>query len=242
MTEIYYTISPAIFQKYPGYVRGIVVANHVKNQPSPDELVALLRKAEEELRTRLKIENLLEEPYIKSWRDAFRAFGAKPSDFRSSIEAMSRRVLRGDPLPSINSLVDIGNIISLRHLVPTGGHAIDHLTQDISLRLATGQEIFVPFGSDQVEHPTPGEVIFAEGNTVLTSKWTWRQANHTLTLLETEAIEFNVDGLLPVTPQEVEQICAEITSMIGQFCGGEIRSELLSQEHPRMKLMYLLNN
>jgi DNA/RNA-binding domain of Phe-tRNA-synthetase-like protein len=242
MTEIYYTISPEIFQKYPGYVRGIVVANHVKNQPSPEELVALLRKAEEELRTRLKIENLLEEPYIKSWRDAFRAFGAKPSDFRSSIEAMSRRVLRGDPLPSINALADIGNIISLRHLVPTGGHAIDHLTQDISLRLATGQEIFVPFGSDQVEHPTPGEVIFAEGNTVLTSKWTWRQANHTLTLLETEAIEFNVDGLLPVTPQEVEQICAEITSMIGQFCGGEMRSELLSQEHPRMKLMYLLNN
>jgi DNA/RNA-binding domain of Phe-tRNA-synthetase-like protein len=237
MIEIYYTISPDIFQKYPGYVRGIVVANHVKNRPSPDELVDLLRKAEEELRARLKIENLLDEPHVKSWREAFRAFGAKPSDFRSSIEAMSRRVLRGDPLPSINALVDIGNIISLRHLVPTGGHAIDHLTQDISLRLATGREIFVPFGSDLVEHPTPGEVIFAEGDTVLTSKWTWRQANHTLTLLETEAIEFNVDGLLPVTPQEVEQISSEITLMIGQFCGGETRSELLSQDHPRMKLI-----
>jgi len=237
MTEIYYTISPAIFQKYPGYVRGIVVANHVKNRLSPDELVDLLRKAEEELRARLKIENLLDEPHVKSWREAFRAFGAKPSDFRSSIEAMSRRVLRGDSLPSINALVDIGNIISLRHLVPTGGHAIDHLTQDISLRLATGREIFVPFGSDLVEHPTQGEVIFAEGDTVLTSKWTWRQANHTLTLLETEAIEFNVDGLLPVTPQEVEQISNEITLMIGQFCGGEMRSEHLSQDHPRMKLI-----
>jgi DNA/RNA-binding domain of Phe-tRNA-synthetase-like protein len=236
MAEIHYTISPEIFQKYPGYVRGIVVANNVKNRPSPDELVALLRQAEDGLRTRLKIENLLDEPHVKSWRDAFRAFGAKPSDFRSSIEAMTRRVLRGDPLPTINALVDIGNIISLQHLVPTGGHAIDHLTQDISLRLATGQEVFVPFGSDQAEHPTPGEVIFAEGDTVLTSKWTWRQSNHTLTLLETEAIEFNIDGLLPVTITEVNQISSELALMVSRFCGGEMHYELLSQDHSKMKL------
>jgi DNA/RNA-binding domain of Phe-tRNA-synthetase-like protein len=237
MTEIYYAIAPEIFQKYPGYVRGIVVANHVKNRASPDELVNLLRKAEDDLRGRLKIETLLDEPHVKSWREAFRAFGAKPSDFRSSIEAMTRRVLRGDPLPTINALVDIGNVISLQHLVPTGGHAIDHLTQDISLRLASGQEIFVPFGSDQVEHPTPGEVIFAEGETVLTSKWTWRQANHTLTLLETEAIEFNIDGLPPVSIPEVNQISSELAAMISRFCGGEIRYELLSLDYPRMKLI-----
>ena len=237
MDKIYYSIAPEIFQKYPGYVRGIVVANHIKNCPSPDELIALLRQAENELRARLKIDTLLDEPHVRSWRDAFRAFGAKPSDFRSSIEAMTRRVLHGDPLPTINALVDIGNIISLKHLVPTGGHAIDHLTQDISLRLATGKEVFVPFGSDKVEHPTPGEVIFAEGDTVLTSKWTWRQSNHTLTLLETEAIEFNIDGLPPISTTEVNLISSELTAMISRFCGGEMHYELLSPENPSMILI-----
>ena len=112
---------------------------------------------------------------------------------------MARRALRGDELPAINALVDIGNIISLRHLIPAGGHAIDVLKGDIELRFATGDEEFVPFGTNDLEHPLPGEVIFVEGSIVLTRRWTWRQANHTLTLPETQAIEFNVDGLPPVT-------------------------------------------
>jgi hypothetical protein len=36
------------------------------------------------------------------------------------------------------------------------------------LRPATGDESFVPFGSEEAEHPEPGEIVFAEGATVLT--------------------------------------------------------------------------
>jgi DNA/RNA-binding domain of Phe-tRNA-synthetase-like protein len=213
-----------------------VLAHDVSNGPSPEPLQHLLREAEASVRTRLTLEGIAEEPRIKSWREAYRAFGAKPSEFRSSIEGLARRALRGDPLPSINALVDIGNVISLRHLVPAGGHAIDVLTEDIALRLATGRESFIPFGSDQAEHPLPGEVIFAEGETVLTRRWTWRQATHTLTLPETAAIEFNVDGLPPVTSADVERACAEISQLVGQFCGGRVRCELLSRDHPQMPL------
>jgi DNA/RNA-binding domain of Phe-tRNA-synthetase-like protein len=144
--------------------------------------------------------------------------------------------LRHDPLPSINALVDIGNVVSLRHLIPVGGHAIDVLTADIALRLATGQEDFVPFGSDTMEHPLPGEVVFVEGNIVLTRRWTWRQANHTLTLPKTQAIEINVDGLPPVSTQEIEQACSEVVELVGRFCGGKMRYEVMSETNPRIKL------
>ncbi len=235
MKALSYSISSEIFQQFPGYVRGVVVARQVSNRPSPDDLGGLLREAEESVRARLKIEQLAEHPRIRSWREAYRSFGAKPSEFRSSIEALVRRVLRGDPLLAINALVDIGNLISLRHLVPAGGHAIDVLTGDIALRSATGQEEFIPFGSDKSEHPLPGEIIFAEGDTVLTRRWTWRQANHTLTQLDTHAIEFNVDGLPPVTPEEVEETCSQIIELVGRFCGGESRREILSENQPRME-------
>ena len=91
-------------------------------------------------------------------------------------------------------------------MLPAGAHAIDLLKGDIELRFATGDEDFVAFGSEELEHPLPGEVIFVETgtNTVLTRRWTWRQGNHTLTLPETTAIEFNVDGLPPITRAEVE--------------------------------------
>lgn len=236
MSGLHYKIAPEIFERFPGYVRGVLVAHGVSNGPSPEGLVAMLREAEALLRERLNLETLAEHPRIKSWREAYRAFGAKPSEFRSSIEALARRALRSEPLPSINALVDIGTIVSLRHLTPVGGHAIDVCTADISLRLASGRETFVPFGSDKPEQPLSGEVIFAEGDTVLTRRWTWRQANHTLTLHETTAIEFNVDGLPPVEPSEVEQACTELQALVERFCGGRLRREVLTQSHPRMPL------
>jgi DNA/RNA-binding domain of Phe-tRNA-synthetase-like protein len=236
MSPYTYSISSAIFALHPHYVRGVVIARGVHNGDSPPELIQLLRQAEEDLRARLKPEQVAEEARIACWREAYRAFGAKPSEFRSSVEAMLRRVLRGDALPAINALVDIGNLLSLRHLVPVGGHAIDHLNGDISLRLASGEEQFVPFGMTEMEHPLPGEVIFAEGNTVLTRRWTWRQANHTLTLPETTAIEFNVDGLPPVTPGEVEQVCLELIDLLMRFCGGTARRALLTADSPCISL------
>jgi DNA/RNA-binding domain of Phe-tRNA-synthetase-like protein len=232
-----YSISEEIFERYPGYYRGVVLAFDVQNsESSPAELIGMLREAEETVRSRLTIEGIAEHPRIKAWREAYKAFGAKPSEFRSSVEAMARRVLRHDQIPSINALVDIGNIISLQHLLPVGGHALDELTQDIELRFAKGEEEFITFGSSQIEHPLPGEVIFAEGNTVLTRRWTWRQANHTITKPETRNIEFNLDRLPPVEIEEIHASANQLMDLIGTFCGGTKRYEILSSENGQITL------
>ncbi len=236
MTGLSYSISSDIFDKYPGYARGVVLAFGVRNGPSPDKVIQMLREAEVSVRAQAKLELIAEHPRIKPWREAYKAFGAKPSEFRCSIEAMARRALRGDQLPSINALVDIGNIVSLQHLVPVGGHSMDELTQDISLRLATGEENFVPFGSTEIEHPLPGEVVFVEGITVLTRRWTWRQANYTLTLPETTSIEINIDRLPPVEMEEVHAIANQVMGLVEEFCGGKMRYEILNADHRQMKL------
>jgi DNA/RNA-binding domain of Phe-tRNA-synthetase-like protein len=236
MTDLQYSIADEVFERFPGYTRGVVLAHGVENKESPADLVSLLRAAEDSVRERLKLDELATHPRISSWREAYRSFGANPGKFRSSIEAMVRRVLKNQEIPSINALVDMGNVISLRHLVPAGGHAIDVVKSDIVLRTATGEETFVAFGSEKTEHPDPGEIIFTEGNTVLTRRWSWRQANHTLTLPATAAIEFNVDGLPPVSASDVESMGQELAEMVQRFCGGRIRFELLTQENPKIAL------
>ena len=235
MNGLFYSIAEAVFLKFPEYARGVLVARDVQNGESPSPLVEMLRAEEASVRERLKVEEIAAHPRIASWREAYRTAGIKPSEFRSSIEAMARRVLHNQELPSINALVDIGNILSLRHILPIGAHALDPVSHDIALRPATGEEVFVPFGSE-AEHPVPGEIIFAEGNTVLTRRWSWRQANHTLTVPATRAIEFNVDGLPPVPKSEVEEIGKELASMVERFCGGRMRFEILTRQNPRMAL------
>lgn len=234
MSELTYTIDAAIFERFPDYVRGVVFAYEVHNGDSSPALLALLREAEAEAREQLTLESLTTHPRIAAWREAFRGLGYKPGDYRPSIEALLRRVLRGQALPAINALVDIGTVISLRHLLPIGGHATDVLTQDIALRPATGEELFIPFGFEQVEHPLPGEFIFVEGDVVLTRRWSWRQAEHTLVMPETRAVEFNVDGLPPAPRSEVEAVCRETAELVTRFCGGWTQAALLTREQPQV--------
>lgn len=229
-------IDPGVFTTHPEYVRGVVIAEGVKNGPTPPTLTQLLRMAEDSVHDGLDAEQVAAHPRIASWREAFRSFGAKPSEYRSSVEAMVRRVLRGGELPSITSLVDIGNVVSLRNLVPAGGHSIDDIQTDMVLRPATGQERFTPFGSEEEESPEPGEIIFAEGDIVLTRRWTWRQATHTALGEGTRSLEVNIDGLPPVTASEIEKACRETMELIEEFCGGTSHHALLTREHPQTDL------
>lgn len=233
-----FSISPEVFQQFPGYVRGVVLAAGIQNGPASAEVSELLKTAERQVQENLRLETLAEQPRIKAWREAYRAMGAKPTEFRPSIEALCRRVLNGHAIPSIHTLVDLGNIVSLRHLLPVGGHAIDVVTGDIQLRPAAGTEVFTTLGAAPTapEHPETGEIVFVEEEVVLTRRWTWRQGTHTLMALDSQAVEFNVDGLPPVTPQEVEAVCSELAGLIAQFCGGRLRWEILSQENPVMSL------
>lgn len=236
MSHPLYSIDDEIFSLFPGYCRGVVLAFDIKNSDSQPELITMLREAEASLRDSINKDEIVAHPKINSWREAYRAFGAKPAKFRSSIEAMVRRVVNNNELPGINTIVDIGNIISLKNIVTVGGHAIDEVLDNISLRKATGEEEFTAFGTDKTENPEPGEIIFTEGNTVLTRRWSWRQAVHTSTQKSTTAVEMNVDGLPPVTMDEVDKICQETMELIQKYCGGKLRYEILSESNPGMEL------
>ncbi|MBM3136665.1 MAG: cytoplasmic protein [Chloroflexi bacterium] len=236
MPEIVYSINDEVFRLFPNFIRGVLVARDVQNRPSPQELIAIMQQEEDNLREALIGQEIVEHPLIHNWREAFRSLGIKPSEFRSSIEALARRVVNGNQLPSINALVDIGNIISLRHLLPTGGHALDHVKSEIELRPASGDEVFVPFGSEISEHPEPGEIIFAEGNDVLTRRWVWRQSNHTLTELGTRFIEFNLDGLPPADEAVIHRAGDDLAELVKRFCGGSAEIFLLSDQNRRIAI------
>lgn len=232
-------ISSDIFNLFPQYRRGLVIAHQLVNETSPEELVDLLRAEEVHLRKELAGKDLNTISRLESWREAFRMTGIKPTKFRPSIDALARRVVSGNDLPSINILVDIGNLISLRYLVPVGAHAIDVLLQGMELKRATGCEDFIPFGSDILEHPEAGEIIFTDGHQVMTRRWAWRQAEHTLVQKSTTAVEYNIDLLPPLTGEIQEEISNSVKDLVQKYCGGQIRYSGLSADIPEVSLITL---
>jgi DNA/RNA-binding domain of Phe-tRNA-synthetase-like protein len=102
-----YAVSPELFNRFPGYVRGVVVVTHAINLEGPiDEVARMLKKTQEALRART---DLNEHPNIAAWRTArlaSSAFGAQHGSrhkYPSSIEAMVKRVFKGGELLYINS-------------------------------------------------------------------------------------------------------------------------------------------
>jgi DNA/RNA-binding domain of Phe-tRNA-synthetase-like protein len=67
-------------------------------------------------------------------RAMYRQVGLDPTKTRPSSEALLRRVRRGDPLPRINSLVDICNWCSLELQLPYGLYDLDRVEGEITLR------------------------------------------------------------------------------------------------------------
>lgn len=232
-----FRIAPDIFVSYPGYRRGIVVVRGAVNAAHGPGLAPVLRADEERVRQRLGSANVAEHPAIAAWRDAYRRFGAKPSEHRSSIEAMLRRVLKPDQLPSINPLVDIGNTVSLRHLLPAGVHPLPVADGVLELRRAAIGDTFVPADGAPAEQPPPTEVVLALGSEVLTRRWTWRQAAGTQTLPATTDVFFNVDGLPPIHEDDVQAAMRDIEDLVVRMTGGRIvASSVLSAHHPALQV------
>ena len=68
-------------------------------------------------------------------RAMYRRFGIDPTKTRPSSEALLRRVRRGEPLPRINTLVDVCNACSVETRLPYGLYDLDQVVGTVSLRV-----------------------------------------------------------------------------------------------------------
>ena len=221
MAAFNYRVENEVFELFPGYELGVLIFNGLCNSSREPALEALLREAEEGARKAVT-GHVAELPEVAAWRNAYRRFGAKPAEHRSSIEAMLRRVSKPDQLPAINSLVDIGNIVSLRHMLPAGVHPLREFEAPVVLRLAHMGDTFLPQDAGPPEMVPEGEVVLATGTDVLTRRWTWRQAAMTRILPDTQQVFFNVDGLPPTSGERIESAMRDIEELVARFCGGEL--------------------
>jgi DNA/RNA-binding domain of Phe-tRNA-synthetase-like protein len=234
--QLNYSVANEIFGMFPGYCLGVAVFDNVDNRRPAPSLAEMLRDAEKKVRLEIG-GNVAEHPKVVSWRNAYRAFGAKPAEHRSSIEALVRRVLRPDSLPTISPLVDIGSIVSLRHLMPVGVHPIRHFTSQVELRRAVQGDRFLASAASPAEDVSAGEIVLADQVEVLTRRWTWRQSVSTRTMPESGRVFFNADGLAPSSEQDVRAALSAVESLVREFCGGDlIHTAILSAASPTFQV------
>jgi DNA/RNA-binding domain of Phe-tRNA-synthetase-like protein len=203
-------VEAAVFDLRPDYRALLIAVDGIASGPSDAASEALLVRAEAEagrLLTDVPVEELA---HVAAWRDAYRAFGAKPQRTRNSLEALTRRAAAG--LPRINRLTDVYNELSVLHQVPLGGEDLARYDGSPRLLRATGTEPFdtVADGQAVVEHAEPGEVVWCDAIGVTCRRWNWRQGRRTQLAHDTSTALFILDALEPMTDEALGAAADEL--------------------------------
>ncbi|HEX3526150.1 MAG TPA: phenylalanine--tRNA ligase beta subunit-related protein [Thermoanaerobaculia bacterium] len=230
-------VTSDIFDKFPAVVLGVVIAHGIDNSGEDADILKQLRAEEESVRRRLAGAQLSEHPRIAPWREAYRAFGAKPKDHPSSIENLVRRVLKGNAVPHINTLVDAYNTISLRWLVPVGGEDLAAVQGDVLLTIATADEKpALLLGEAEPRAPHPGEVLYKDDLGALCRRWNWKEADRTKLTATTRHAFLVIEGLPPVPRADIETATQDLAALVRTACGGEVTTALVDRARPEVEL------
>ena len=211
------TIAPEVSKLRPDYRVLLVIVGGIPPGPSDKTSENALKEAEDSARKELAGRPVTEIEHVAAWREAYKAFGAKPAKARNSLEALLRRVEGG--LPRVNRLTDIYNAISVKHRIPLGGEDLNHYASPPRLIRATGKEGFevISQGSPIMEQPDAGEVVWCDDGGVTCRRWNWRQCNRTALNDDTTTALFIFDALGPVADSEVVIAGEELISLVKQF-------------------------
>jgi DNA/RNA-binding domain of Phe-tRNA-synthetase-like protein len=221
---------------FPDARIGIVVARGVNNHSEGHEdTTAQLDQAIAAAAARLDGVDMPAHPAVAPWRQAYQAFGMKPSKFRSSIESLLRSAQAGR-LRSISPLVNVYNTVSLRHMLPCGGEDLAHIQGDIQLTRATGGEPFRTIGAEKDEPPQPGEVIYRDDAGVICRAWNWRESDRTRLTEQTSDAFLCIEALAVHGEAALRAACDELAALVAAQLGGTTRVELVSSARPAIDL------
>ncbi len=222
-----FVVEKDFWDMFPNARIGVIVCHDINNSIiDEDKYKEMILASEKQALNYLKDETFSNNQVIKVWREAFQKFKTKKGA-RSSIEALLKRVDKGNPLGSINPLVDIYNSISLKYAMPCGGEDIDTFVGNIRLTKAVGNESFVTLGTEEDSPPYEGELIYKDDEGAICRCWNWREATRTMLTENTKnaflCIELVDEGRL----KELEDALKELSQLVEDNLGGTCKISIL---------------
>lgn len=224
---------PAILERYPDMVGGVILARGVTNGPTPPALQEAYAAEQAATIARIGATPLSQLPSLAAWRAAFRGFGVEPTQYRCAAEALLRRLTKAGSIPNLNALVDLGNLVSIRHALPVAIFDLRAATGAVTVRFADGAERFTPLGQEGAEHPLPGEVIFCdEAGLVSARRWCWRQSAESAARDDSTTVLITVEAQHAGGRADIETALGDLLALLPRAEGSELRTAVLDRANP----------
>ena len=217
-----------IIEQYPRLVGGVIVGTGMANGQTAASLRDMYLAEQEAVKARIGDTPLSELPSLQAWRRAFSAFGVSPTKYRSAAEALLRRLTKKGDIPSINTLVDIGNLVSIRYGLPVAIFDTSQIATPITVHYADGSEHYAELASGETMHPEKGEVIFSDvTKMVVARRWCWRQSATSAASDSTREAVITVEAHHENGRDDIENALADLLALLTEHAGGQFDSALL---------------
>ena len=228
----------SLADRFPDFRVAFMIAEPLAIAPSRGPNLAQdIAAAEQECRVRWGGMELSAIPEVAAWRAAYKGFGVKRTSYRSSVERLIKRVLAGAPLPQINALVDLYNMVSLQTGLCLGCDDLDKTSGDLVFCFARAGDSFLDMGAEAGEDPNDppkdGEVVYADERHVLCRRWNWRQDARTAASTGTRraVLTAQSNGV-----GDVEAAAHRLSELSGREFGAGCRIAVLDRARPTADL------
>jgi DNA/RNA-binding domain of Phe-tRNA-synthetase-like protein len=207
----------AVAPELEGRVRlGVLVLDGVAVRQRDEMLQAEIERYGAALRARTEGARSAEVPGVADARTLYKDLGLDPTKTRPSSEALLRRVLKGEPLYRINTLVDALNLSSLRAQLPFGLYDLGRVEPPVLLRLGAAGESYEGIRKAAVNvegRPVLADARGAFGNPSSDSE-------RTMVRPETTRVLVTVYAPARYLTARLERVLDETTATLTEFCGG----------------------
>jgi DNA/RNA-binding domain of Phe-tRNA-synthetase-like protein len=211
-----------LLKQYPDLYSGIIQVEGLLNRATPAGLRKAFLAEQQAVLARLGEKPLSELPALAAWRRTFRSFGVDPTKYRSSAEALLRRLVKKGEIPGINALVDAGNLVSIRYALPVAIFDRRALDEPVMVRFADGGERYTALDESE-DSPLPaGEVIFCDQQRlVIARRWCWRQSLESAATADTRSAILTIEAQHSTGSQDVQAAVKDILELLQTYLSDE---------------------
>lgn len=126
-----------------GSIRDVKVERHfAEAEMLKESIIAKMRQ-------NYTAELLKDDSTVRAYRDLYWSLGIDPTKTRPSGEALLRRILHGNDVPSISNVVDAYNLASLETIIPLSGFDQDLIFPPLEIRFSNEKDKFEGIGMDK---------------------------------------------------------------------------------------------
>jgi len=167
------------------------------------------------------LEGLKDNPVIRAYRDFYWRIGIDPTKTRPAGEALRRRLIRDGKLPRISFIVDVGNMVSAKTLVPIGIYDRKKFVEEPVITISEGGEEFLGIGKKKVERVQPGVPIMLSGKAVM---HIYPHRDSLLTSVDDKTTDVLVvcAGVPGVPESLVKQACNEVKDLLVKYGSAQV--------------------